>query len=72
MLLKLAQPGCQFIIVCDASFYAAGFILLIEEYLESEEQSRDKTYAPAPLAPVCFRLRKLNTQFMLRSSWEYI
>ena len=45
MSLKLAQPGCQFIIVSDASFYAAGFILLIEENLESEELNKDKTYA---------------------------
>ena len=44
MSLKLAQPGCQFIIVCDASFYAAGFILLIEDNLESEEPSKDKTF----------------------------
>ena len=52
MSLKLAQPDCQFIIVCDASFYAAGFILLIEDMLDSDELSKEKTYAP-----VSFRSR---------------
>ena len=70
-MLKLAHPRCQFIIFCDASFYAAGFILLIDEYLESEEQSRDKTYAPVSLGSRLFSLH-LNTQFLLRNYWEYI
>ena len=70
--LKLAQPGCQFIFVCDASFYAAGFILLIEDNLEPEELNKDKTYAPVSLAPICFRQRNLNTQYMPKNSSEYI
>ena len=29
--LKIAKPHCQFLIQCGASFYDAGYILLIEE-----------------------------------------
>ena len=60
MSLKLAQPGCQFIIVCDASFYAAGFILLIEDNLESEEPSKDKTYAPVSFGSHLFSPAQLK------------
>ena len=42
--LKNAKPHCQFIIVCDASFYAAGFILLIEQPDDSSTE-KSKTYA---------------------------
>ena len=42
--LKIAKPHCQFIIVCDASFYAAGFLLLIEEPHDSSTE-KSKTYA---------------------------
>ena len=60
MSLKLAQPGCQFIIVCDASFYAAGFILLIEDKLESEELNKDKTYAPVSFGSRLFSPAQLK------------
>ena len=35
--LKMAKPNCQFVVMCDASFYAAGFVLLIEDYTIPEE-----------------------------------
>ena len=41
---NIAKPHCQFIIVCDASFYAAGFILLIEQPHDSSTE-KSKTYA---------------------------
>ena len=31
LLLDLNKPHCQFFIVCESSFYAKGFLLLIEE-----------------------------------------
>ena len=37
--LKMAKPNCQFVIVSDASFYAAGFILLIEDYHEQSKNA---------------------------------
>ena len=62
MSLKLAQPGCQIIIVCNASFYAAGFILLIEieDNLESEELNKDKTYAPVSFGSHLFSPAQLK------------
>ena len=43
--LKMTKPHCQFLIVCDASFYASRFILLIEEPHDSSTE-KSKTYAP--------------------------
>ena len=43
--LKMAKPHCQFLSVCDESFYAAGFIILIEEPHDSSAE-KCKTYAP--------------------------
>ena len=43
--LKMAKPHCQFLIVCDASFYASRFILLIEEPHDCSTE-KSKTYAP--------------------------
>ena len=42
----MAKPGCQFIIVSDASYYAAGYILLIEDYHDQSLNPNEKTYAP--------------------------
>ena len=36
--LKMAKPHCQSLIVCDPSFYAAGFILLVEETHDSSTE----------------------------------
>ena len=42
--LKMAKPNCQFVIMCDASFYAAGFVLLIGDY-SIPNNTTSKSYA---------------------------
>ena len=42
----MAKPGCQFIIVSDASYYAAGYFLLIEDYHDHSLNPNEKTYVP--------------------------
>ena len=32
--LRLAKPGKQYVILCDASYYSTGFVLMNEDYLE--------------------------------------
>ena len=44
--LKMAKRGCQFIIVSDASYYAAGYVLRIEDYHNHSLNPNEKTYAP--------------------------
>ena len=43
--LRLPLPDKQLVIVCDASEHAAGYVLLIEDYTESNDDKK-KTYAP--------------------------
>ena len=55
--LKMAEPNCQFVIVSDASFYAAGFILLIEDYHENADE---KSYAPVAFGSHLFSPAELK------------
>ena len=41
--LEMAKTNCQFVIVSDTSFYAAAFILLIEDYLQQPNNANEKT-----------------------------
>ena len=43
LTLRLAKPGLQYVILCDASFHGTGFVLMIEDYLIDQ---KGKTYAP--------------------------
>ena len=43
--LRLPLPDKQLVIMCDASEHAAGYVLLIEDYTESND-GKKKTYAP--------------------------
>ena len=45
LTLKMAKPNCEYVI-CDASFYAAGYVSMIEDYHEHAEDNKIKTYAP--------------------------
>ena len=44
--LKMALPECQLFIVSDASYYATGYILLIEDYYDHSLNLNKKTYVP--------------------------
>ena len=44
--LRIAQKDLQYIIVSDASHYAAGCVLLIEDYSENQAGSKAINYAP--------------------------
>ena len=41
----MAKPKCQFFGICDANFYAAGFVLLIENYSIANNTTSSKSYA---------------------------
>ena len=58
--LKMAKPNCQFVIVSDASFYAAGFILLIEDYHEQSKNADEKSYAPVAFGSHLFSPAELK------------
>ena len=45
MSLRLPLPDKQLVIMCDASEHAAGYVLLIEDYTEINDEPT-KSYAP--------------------------
>ena len=43
LTLRLAKPGLQYVILCDASFHGTGFVLMIEDYLIDQKGKTKKT-----------------------------
>ena len=64
----MAKPGCQFIIVSDASFYAAGYILLIEYYHDHSLNPNEKTYAPVAFGSNLFSPAHLKHSIFVKES----
>ena len=52
--LRLPQPHKQYVIMADASFYAAGFVLMIEDYLEDQAGKTVKKYVPVSFGSKIF------------------
>ena len=44
--LRLAKPGLQYVLLCDASYHGTGFVLMIEDYLFDQQGKEKKVYAP--------------------------
>ena len=44
--LRLPKPGLQYVILCDASYHGAGFVLMVEDYVKETGKKEKKTYAP--------------------------
>ena len=75
--LKMAKAGCQLIIVSDASYYGAGYILPIEDYHDRSLKPNEKTYAtvafgshlfsPAHLKHSIFANKFFKCLFCIRS-----
>ena len=55
LTLRLAKPGLQYVLLCDASYHGAGFVLMIEDHVK-DQKNKEKTYAP-----VAFGNRLFNT-----------
>ena len=54
--LRLPKPGLQYVILCDASYHGPGFVLMVEDFVKTENKREKKTYAL-----VSFGLRLFNT-----------
>ena len=46
MTLRLPKPDLQFVLLCDASYYGAGFVLMVEDYVKGTKNKHKKVYAP--------------------------
>ena len=60
LTLRLAKPGLQYVILCDASFHGTGFVLVIEDYLIDQRGKTKKTYAPVSFGLRLFTTIQLN------------
>ena len=54
MALKLPKADAQNVILTDASFYAAGYVLLIEDYATDQSGKQYKTYVPVSFGSKIF------------------
>ena len=55
----MAKPNCQFVLMCDASFYAAGFVLLFEDF-SIPNNTTSKFYAPGAFGSHLFSPAQLK------------
>ena len=46
LTLRLAKPGMQYVLLCDASYYSVSFVLMIEDYVKDQKATDRKAYAP--------------------------
>ena len=60
LTLRLAKPGLQYVILCDASFHGTGFVLMIEDYLIDQKRKTKKTYAPVSFGSRLFTTTQLK------------
>ena len=54
MSLRLPKPEAQYVILTDASFYAAGYVLMIEDYITDQSGSTFKTCVPVSFGSKIF------------------
>ena len=54
MSLRLPKANAQYVILTDASFYAAGYVLMIEDYITDQSGKTYKTYVPVSFGSKIF------------------
>ena len=61
MTLRLAKSNQQYVVLTDASYYQAGFVLMIEDYVENENTGKEtKIYAPVSFGSKLFNAAQLK------------
>ena len=58
--LRLAKPGLQYAIVCDASCHSSGFVLMIEDYVKNDKGESVKSYASVLIGSKVFNTAQLK------------
>ena len=60
LTLRLAKPGLQYVILCDASFHGTGFVSMIEDYLIDQKCKTKRIYAPVSFGSRLFTTTQLE------------
>ena len=55
--LLLLKPGLQYVILCEANYHGAGFVLLVEDYETELEREKRKHTLPYRLDRICLTQR---------------
>ena len=58
--LRLPKPRLQYVILCDASYHGAGFVLMVEDYVNETGKKEKKTYAPVSFGSHLFNATQLK------------
>ena len=58
--LRLAKPGLQYAILCDAIYHSSGFVLMIEDYINNNQGETVKSYAPVSFGSKVFNTAQLK------------
>ena len=60
VILRLPKPGLQYVVLCDAIYHRAGFILIVEDYVNEIGKKEKKTYAPVSFGSHLFNATQLK------------
>ena len=58
--LRQAMPGQQYLILCDASYYSNGFVLMIEDNLKHKDGKKKQSSAPKSFGSQHFNTSQLK------------
>ena len=57
--MRLQKPGQHYVTPCDASYHGAGFVLMVEDYV-NKTGKKEKTYAPVSFGSHMFNATQLK------------
>ena len=60
MTLRLPKPCLQYFLLCDASYYGAGFVLMVEDCVTGKQSKEKKVYAPVSFGSQLFTTTQLK------------
>ena len=60
IILRLPTPGVQYVVLCVAIYYSAGFVLMIEDYIIDQNNKKKKVYAPVSFGSQLFTTAQLK------------
>ena len=66
MTLRLPKPNLQYVLLFDASYYGAGFVLMIEDYVTGKQSKEKKVYAPVSFRSQLFTTAQLKFSHLLK------
>ena len=57
---RLAEPGLQYAILCDASYHSSEFVIMIEAYVKNNQGETVNSYAPVSIGSKVFNTAQLK------------